>query len=594
MLINFFLSPPNNFVSLANKSSSTLMAFYALAKRRQILHQIQFRYLLSTLPSFSSSSNGYVNIFFSQTFRRTLHTHFHTPLPKQHSLYFSTLQVQPSPQLSIYNPIDFNAIISKNNQNEELGVIELVELVKKTKDFTSRTEAIDFVVSSGVKPDANQVYLAIWGLREDWKLALLAFELNENWGFETEKILGLVVWVLGTHQKFDVAWSLIRDWHRSGDTRQAMLAIIERYAAANNHEKAIKTFHFMEKLTLHPDQKAFYTVVSALCRYGNIEEAEEFLLKNKKLFPLETEGYNIILHGWCDIFVDVVEAKRVWREMASCCVTLDAMSYTHMISCFSRVGNLFDSLRLYDDMKKRGWIPGLDVYNSLIYVMAHENCLSEALKILVKIKDMGLQPDARTYNCLICPLCEAGKFKEARNLLSILKQEGVQSTIETYQAFLEDANLEGTFEILSQMKNDKVGPDSYTFQLIFDRFFKLREPENVLKVWVEMGHFGVHPESGHYQSLVRGLANCGCLMKAKELHVEMLSNGYVDEPILKKLLQGPEPGSRHGRVGSMNFVKPVNESRSSYASCTRPNRGRKKRGVKLSKKQQRLEGSSVQ
>ncbi|XP_021736310.1 pentatricopeptide repeat-containing protein At1g80880, mitochondrial-like [Chenopodium quinoa] len=568
------------------------MAIFVLAKRQLISHQIQFRYLLSTLVRNPSSSNGYVNIF-SQTFRRTLSMHFHTPLHKQHSLYSSTLQ--PSLMQSIYNPIDFNAIVTENNQKDELGVVELVELVQKTKDFTSRKEAIDFVAGSSINLDANQVYIAIWELRNDWKLALLAFELNLKWGFENEKSLGLIVWVLGTHQKFDIAWSLIRDLHGSADTRQAMLAIIERYAAANNHEKAIKTFQFMEKLTLHPDQNALYTVISALCRYGNIEEAEEFMLKNKKLFPLETEGFNIILHGWCNIIVDVVEAKRVWREMASCCVTPDAMSYTHLISCFSKVGNLFDSLRLYDEMKKRGWIPGLDVYNSLIYVMAHENCLSEALKILEKIKEMGLKPDSRSYNCLICPLCEAGKFKEAKFLLSIMTQEHVQPTIETYQAFLKDADLESTFKILSQMKNDKVGPDNCTFLLIFDRFFKLREPGNVLKVWVEMRHFGVDPESGHYQSVVHGLANCGCLMKAKELHTEMLSNGFVDDPTLQKLLQGPEEGSHHRKVGSIKFMNPANESKSPYTSCVRPERGggRRSRGAKSSNKQQRFKGSSV-
>lgn len=572
------------------------MAFCAFAKRKLILHHIQFRSLLSTLapgpshsPWLSSSSNGYVDI--SQTFRRTLSTPFHHTPPHKHSLYFSTFQ--PSSVQSHYNPIDFNAIVSNNNQNNELGVNKLVELVQKTKDFTSKKEAIDFVISSGISPDAHQFYLAIWELRNDWQLALLAFELNKKWGFITEKVLGLIVWVLGTHQKFDIAWSLIRDWHRLADTRQAMLAIIDRYAAANNHEKAIKTFQFMEKLKLQPDQNAFYIVICALCRYGNVEEAEEFMLKNKKLFPLQTEGFNIILHGWCNISVDAVEAKRVWREMASSCITPDAMSYTLLISCFSQVGNLFDSLRLYDEMKKRGWIPGLDVYNSLINVMAQENCLSEALKILEKIKENGLQPDSRSYNCLICPLCEAGKFEEARNLLSIMTQEGAQPTTKTYQAFLKGANLEGTFEILSQMNGNKVGPDKCTFLLIFDRFFKLREPENVLKVWVEIRQFGVHPDSEHYKSLIHGLANCGCLMKAKELHTEMLSNGYVDDPILKKLLQGLEQGSHHRKVGAMNSMKLANESRSSYTSHSRPHRGRKKQGGKNSKKQQRLEGSSV-
>ncbi|KAK1353196.1 hypothetical protein POM88_052331 [Heracleum sosnowskyi] len=43
--------------------------------------------------------------------------------------------------------------------------------------------------------------------------------------------------------------------------------------------------------------EALYTLLYYLCKNGNIEEAEEFILLNKKLFPLEVEGFNIILNG---------------------------------------------------------------------------------------------------------------------------------------------------------------------------------------------------------------------------------------------------------------------------------------------------------
>ena len=84
-----------------------------------------------------------------------------------------------------------------------------------------------------------------------------------------------------------------------------------RYAAASDPGKAIQTFHTMEKFRMTPDEEAFSTLLKALCRYGNIEEAEEIMLVNKKLFPLDADGFNIILDGWCNILVDVFEAKRV-------------------------------------------------------------------------------------------------------------------------------------------------------------------------------------------------------------------------------------------------------------------------------------------
>lgn len=61
---------------------------------------------------------------------------------------------------------------------------------------------------------------------------------------------------------------------------------------------------------LTPDQESFHALLTALCKYRNVEEDEEFMLVNKKLFHLDTEGFNIILNGWCNITKDIYEAKK--------------------------------------------------------------------------------------------------------------------------------------------------------------------------------------------------------------------------------------------------------------------------------------------
>lgn len=311
----------------------------------------------------------------------------------------------------------------------------------------------------------------------------------------------------------------------------------------------------MEKFRLTPDQEAFHTILKALCKYGNIEEAEEFMVLNRKLFPLETEGFNIILNAWCNIHPDVLEAKRIWREMSKCCIMPDGTSYTHMISCFSKVGNLFDTLRLFDEMKKRSWIPGLEVYNSLIYVLTHENCFKEALKILDRMKELGLQPDSSTYNSMIRPLCKAKRLEEARNILTSMMQENLSPTLETYHAFLEGAGFEGSLEVLDQMRKSGLGPTSDTFLIVLSKFFKLEEPENATKMFMEMKHHEVVPSSAHYSVLILGLARCGWLIKAREFYAEMRSNGFSEDPKLKKLLKESVQCSKHKGKRRIQLVK---------------------------------------
>uniref|UniRef100_A0A0D3GY92 Pentacotripeptide-repeat region of PRORP domain-containing protein n=1 Tax=Oryza barthii TaxID=65489 RepID=A0A0D3GY92_9ORYZ len=315
--------------------------------------------------------------------------------------------------------------------------------------------------------------------------------------------------------------------HRLSDASTAA------YVAANEVNKAIKTFDAMEKFKTEADQTVFYSLLRALCKNKNIEDAEELLLVRKKFFPLTAEGFNIILDGWCNVITDIAEAKRIWREMSNYCITPDGTSYTLMVSCFAKVGNLFDTLRVYDEMKKRGWTPSIAVYNSLIYVLTKENCMKDAQNIFTRIIDEGLQPNVKTYNSMIVPLCESRKLDEARMVLEDMMLKGIVPTILTYHTFLRQENIDETLKLLKKMKDDGCGPKSDTFLMLIDRFFQLNEPGHALKLWNEMKRYDIRPSYSHYMSVVQGLIKHGCMERALEYYDEMKENGFASDPKLE-------------------------------------------------------------
>ena len=285
---------------------------------------------------------------------------------------------------------------------------------------------------------------------------------------------------------------------------------------------------------MEADQTVFYSLLRALCKSKNIEDAEELLLTRKKFFLLTAEGFNIILDGWCNIFSDVAEVKRVWREMSNCCITPDGTSYTLMVCCFSKVGNLFDTLRLYDEMKKRGWTPGIGVYNSLAYVLTRHNCMKDVKNVLSKIADEGLQPDVETYNSILVPLCESCKLDEARMIMEDMIMKGIVPTISTYHAFLKQEGIDETLQLLKKMKEDGCGPNSDTFLMLIDKFIQLNQPGNALRVWNELRRYDIKPAYVHYMAVIQGLVKHGCIPRALEYYDEMKFNGFASDPILDK------------------------------------------------------------
>ncbi|CAN8233597.1 unnamed protein product [Cochlearia groenlandica] len=414
----------------------------------------------------------------------------------------------------------------------------LIDLIRHVSELESEADAMASLVESSFDLNHESLYSLIWELRHEWRLAFLGFKWGEKRGCDDQKACDLMIWVLGNHQKFNIAWCLIRDmFHVSRDTRKAMFLMMDRYAAANDTTQAIRTFDIMDKFKHVPDEEAFQGLLHALCKHGHIEKAEEFMLASKKLFPVAVEGFNVILNGWCNIWTDVTEAKRIWREMGNYCITPGEDSYSHMISCFSKVGNLFDSLRLYDEMKKRGLAPGVEVYNSLVYVLTRENCYDEAIKLIKRMKEEGLKPDSVTYNSMIRPLCEAGKLKEARNVLETMISENLSPTVDTFHAFLEAVNFDQTLEVLGQMKISRLGPKEDTFLLILGKLFKEKQLENALKIWAEMGRFEIEASPALYLATVQGLLTCGWHQKAREMYLDMKTKGFPRNPKLQKLLE---------------------------------------------------------
>ncbi|CAD5317793.1 unnamed protein product [Arabidopsis thaliana] len=490
---------------------------------RIVQHQSLLRRAVST--SFSSSVSQ--NHSFSSAFHRAGHVHSQVLSYLPHfasSNRFSTKTISET--------FDINLTA--------LAPLEkgLIDLIRQVSELESEADAMASLEDSSFDLNHDSFYSLIWELRDEWRLAFLAFKWGEKRGCDDQKSCDLMIWVLGNHQKFNIAWCLIRDmFNVSKDTRKAMFLMMDRYAAANDTSQAIRTFDIMDKFKHTPYDEAFQGLLCALCRHGHIEKAEEVMLASKKLFPVDVEGFNVILNGWCNIWTDVTEAKRIWREMGNYCITPNKDSYSHMISCFSKVGNLFDSLRLYDEMKKRGLAPGIEVYNSLVYVLTREDCFDEAMKLMKKLNEEGLKPDSVTYNSMIRPLCEAGKLDVARNVLATMISENLSPTVDTFHAFLEAVNFEKTLEVLGQMKISDLGPTEETFLLILGKLFKGKQPENALKIWAEMDRFEIVANPALYLATIQGLLSCGWLEKAREIYSEMKSKGFVGNPMLQKLLE---------------------------------------------------------
>nr|UPT49671.1 pentatricopeptide repeat protein AaPPR1126 [Agave angustifolia] len=345
--------------------------------------------------------------------------------------------------------------------------------------------------------------------------------------------------ILGKMKRFDTAWSLVDDMRKQSlVTPQTLLILIRKYCAVHEVANAISVFHAFKKYGFYLGIDEFHGLLSALCRYKNVADAEHLLLCNEKTFPFETKSFNIVLNGWCNVLVYVREAKRFWREMGNRGVDKDVVSYGSMISCYSKASNINAVLKLFNHMKELGIVPDMKVYNAMVYTLAKGKCIEQAKNLLKTMEEKGVTPNAVTYNSLIKPLCKARRLVDARVMFDEMLNKGLSPSTRTYHAFFDVfTTVEEVFDLLNRMKQAGCKPVSETYIMLIRKLSRWRQFGSVFTLWDEMRESGVSPDRSAYIVLIHGLFLNGRLEDAFKYYEEMKAKGFAPEPKTDKMFQ---------------------------------------------------------
>lgn len=372
--------------------------------------------------------------------------------------------------------------------------------------------------------------------------------------------------ILAKHRRFDAARALLDEMRRASTaSAAAVLLLVRRHCAARDVAGAVAAFRALPSFGFPPGVAEFHGLLSALCRYKNVQDAEHLLISSQKEFPFETKSFNIVLNGWCNIVCSVREAKRFWNAMELKGIERDVMSYGSMISCFSKAGSLDSVMKLFNRMKEAGITPDRKVYNAVVFALAKGRCVDEAKALVKSMEDKKVSPDTATFNSLIGPLCKARQVQEAMEMFDAMLQRGLSPSIRTFHPLLNVARSPiEVFDLLDKMKELRCDPEMDTYIMLIRKFCRWRQHESVEKLWSAMPANGLSPDRSAYIVLIHGLFLNGRLEEAAKYYEEMKAKGFLPEQkteeMIKAWLEGRElakvSASVRSKGGSVSLKLP--------------------------------------
>nr|GMC95489.1 pentatricopeptide repeat-containing protein At5g15010, mitochondrial isoform X1 [Ipomoea batatas] len=382
-------------------------------------------------------------------------------------------------------------------------------------------------------------------VRNDWELAFTFFlwaGKQSGYAHSVREYHSMIA-ILGKMRKFDTAWALIDEMRggRNGPSfvsPNTLLIMIRKYCAAHDVGKAISTFHAHRRFNFEIGMEEFQKLLSALCRYKNVKAAESLMFSNKKVFPLNTKSFNVILNGWCNVVGELREGKRIWRLMKEMGVPRDVYSYSSIMSSYSKSTNLNAVLRLFDQMKEYGIAPDRKVYNAVIHALAKERLMKEAQNVMKTMEEKGISPDVVTYNSIIMPICKRRLLNEAKGIFNEMTKRGITPTVRTYHAFFRILRTEEeVFELLHNMNVMGCHPTHETYIMLIRKFCRWQQLDLVFKLWADMIQNGLDPDRSSYIVLIHGLFLNGKLEDAHKYYLEMKEKDLLPEPKIEEMLQ---------------------------------------------------------
>ncbi|CAK7341325.1 unnamed protein product [Dovyalis caffra] len=197
----------------------------------------------------------------------------------------------------------------------------IVNMLQESSD--NRVEMKNKIEQCGVKVSQELVLEVLSRVRNDWEAAFTFFlwaGRQPGYAHSVREYHSMIS-ILGKMRKFDTAWALIDEMRgvKTGVslvTPQTLLIMIRKYCAVHDVGRAINTFYAYKKFKFDKGIEDFQSLLSALCRYKNVQDAEHLMYCNKAVFPPNTKSFNIVLNGWCNLIGSPREAERVWREMS--------------------------------------------------------------------------------------------------------------------------------------------------------------------------------------------------------------------------------------------------------------------------------------
>lgn len=302
----------------------------------------------------------------------------------------------------------------------------------KSRQVKSAHQVFDEMKKRKFVPDQKSytILLEGWGQQQNLlKLEEVYREMKDE-GFEPDVVAyGIIMNAYCKAGKVTQAVEKFREMEAKGvePSPHIFCILINGLGSDKRLGEALKFFEMSKANGVKPEAPTYNAVVGSYCWLMRFDDAFQILdeMKKCKVGP-NSRTYDIILHHLIKAG-KYEEAYSVFMRMNNDqgCDPIES-TYTIIIRMFCGKGELDMAVKVWNQMKGKGILPGMHMFATLINSFRHANKLEDACKFFEEMLDFGIRPPAPVFSNLKQALLNDGKKDAA--LVLVRKLDAIRLT----------------------------------------------------------------------------------------------------------------------------------------------------------------------
>ncbi|MQL87622.1 hypothetical protein Taro_020162 [Colocasia esculenta] len=348
-------------------------------------------------------------------------------------------------------------------------------------------------------------------------------------------------------------------------------ALINGYAQTGDAGSAMKMFHQLRLMGMHPDSGTMVGVLPACALLNDINNgmcAHGLIIKNGFEADLHVKNVIVDMYAKCG---DFASAENLFLVAKSC---NDEISWNTLITGYMQSGRAKEAMSAFHQMKCENLKPNLVTYVSILPAAAYFAALREGMSLHGSVIKSGFESHLIVGNSLIDMYSKCGRVDYAKDIFDQMQIKDIVSWNAMMSGYAAHGLGEDAVALFSRMCENHVKADSISFLAVLSACRHGGLIEEGRRIFNSMSsEHNFEPNLEHYACLVDLLGRCSQLDEAWHLiqsmpmapdagvwgallgACRMHSNAWLGEIALKNLVKLEPQNAAHYVVLSSIYAQ---------------------------------------